>query len=594
MRRGAIVATSMAAAISASMLVLQGAQSPGPVEAVERAKQAKQAEQAEQAGQAGQAARRRALYGDLHLHTAFSFDSYAMIGNTDVTPDVAYRFARGEPISVFGRTVRRRWALDFMAITDHPENLGSARTAHDPGSRFSRTPLGQRVARIGGDPKAALVAALENLRGEVDRETFLSSWQEEIDAANRHYKPGTFTTFIGYEWASQAVSETYETTRAIHRNVIFSGASAPLPFTTFESKDPEDLWSYLERTRADARYGDVLAITNHPTASQGLAYAWENNRGTPIDRTYALRRALNEPLSEMANPGGDHESAREVSPDDRWLPFSRRWPRANVIWPGGTIRDAWGRGLIAHHRFGANPFAFGIVGSTDSHTGLSISQGASIEAPDTESAASSADAKVWPPTYDNVPGPLTGVWAEDNTREAIFAAFRRKEVFATSGPRIKLRLFGGWTYEASLFDKADWPKAAYAEGVAMGSDLPPRSGDARTPRFLIWAEKSPEGALAGAQMIKLSLVGDRYVEKIFDLTANQNTTGHSLRLFWEDPDFDAAVPAVYYVRVLETPTPLQGRVFNKNPQYDLPANVPRTTQERGWSSPVWYWPANRK
>jgi hypothetical protein len=596
LQRGAIAALLVAAA---SVLVLTGAASPR-ADARAGARNAEAVSQSPgSSARAEQAGRRRALYGDLHLHTAFSFDSYAMIGNTDVTPDVAYRFARGEPIKVFGRTLRRRWPLDFMAITDHPENLGSARTAGDPASAFSRTPLGRRVAAIGGDPKSALVAALENLRGEVDRDTFLSSWQEEIDAANRHYKPGTFTTFIGYEWASQAVSESYETTRAIHRNVIFSGGAAPLPFTTFESKDPEDLWSYLERTRAQAQYGDVLAITNHPTASQGLVYGWENNRGNPIDRTYATRRALNEPLSEMANPGGDHESAREVSPDDRWLPFRRRWTRPNAIWLGGTIRDAWGRGLEAYRRFGANPFGFGVVGSTDSHTGLSISQLSSIadadagaDAPNaTSSPSSSADAKVWPATYDNVPGPLTGVWAEDNTREAIFAAFRRKETFATSGPRMKLRLFGGWTYRASLFAHADWPKAAYAEGVAMGGDLPPQPPgpeDARTPRFLIWAEKSPEGnGLESAQMIKLSLVGDRYVETIFDLAG---AAGNSLSVVWEDPRFDPAVPAVYYLRVLEEPTPVRATVFDRNTQYGLPANFPRTTQERGWTSPIWYWP----
>jgi hypothetical protein len=515
------------------------------------------------------AAQRKPFFGDLHLHTTFSFDSNAMLDNREVTPDLAYQFARGLPVTIFGRRIQRGRALDFLAVTDHTENLGLAYSLKDPASPLQQTEVARLLREVKDDGDAGYRATVEAYKREVDHGTFVKSWAEEIAAANRNYKPGEFTTFIGYEWASETL--TNADPHPIHRNVIFSGANAPLPFTTFDSKDPEDLWTYLERSRAE--YGDVLAIVNHPLGTP--AFRLTTFAGKPFERAYADRRLLNEPLAEIANGADDHDSSVEASPQDRWLAFRFEDPKAVT----GGVREALSQGLKVQARLGVNPFQFGVVGTSDNHTGLT-SEEPLIIAPKPFSGAAF--------TFDSTYSSLTGVWAEENSRESIFAALRRREVFATSGPHIQLRFFGGWNYLSSLLSKRDWPERAYAQGTPMGGRLGPRPLGATSPRFIIWAQHAPEGApLARAQVIKLSLSGDRYHEQLYDVALKPNRRGSDFVLVWEDPAFDPRSPAVYYLRVLEVETPRRRTLFGTDGRL-IPGDWPATSQERAWSSPIWY------
>jgi len=537
-----------------------------------------------------QGVKRNAYFGDLHLHTAYSFDAYLGRG-TRVTPDDAYRFARGEPIQVHGQTIRRTWPLDFLAVTDHGENLGLGAALQDPDSAASRSALGRRLRealaskawRKTADPsqhdyEVPLDLILQVYGVALDAESSAKAWQASIAAAKRNYKPGSFTTLIGFEWASETTSGV-TTSRRIHRNVIFGGAEAPPPFTTLQSKNAEDLWTYLESARA--RGLEVLAITNHPTSSKGLSFALTDDAGRPLNRETAQRRAQNEPLAEIKTAVTEHDSAPSISPTDAFLD---EHGAAGPDGGGATVRGALGRGLLLRDGLGVNPFQIGVVGSTDGHTGLSISGPNAVQI---VGAGRGAD---WPRSYDEVPGPLTGVWAEANTRGAIFAALKRREVFATSGPRIRVRLFGGWDYRTAPGRGSAWAQEAYASGAPMGGVLPPRPRDKRAPRFLIWAEGAPDGALLSrAQIIKLSYADGRILERIFEVVSAGEARGaRTLSAMWQDPGFDPAVDALYYLRVLEVPTPRLRVVFGRYPRMNPPANWSATTQQRAWSSPIWY------
>jgi hypothetical protein len=578
------------------------------------------------------ASQRQALFGDLHLHTTQSFDAYVMLG-TRVTPDEAYRFAKGETVTVLGQPVRRAEPLDFLAVTDHSENMGVFNSLDDANSELSRSAIGQKVKKDG--PKAfwdviKLTMGGKSLPVSDTKPLIASAWQREIDAANHNYQPGKFTTFIAYEWSSMP-SGKYN----LHRNVIFSGDKAPLPFSSLDSNKPEDLWTYLESVRK-AGY-EALAIPHNANASNGLMYDWVDSYGRPIDEAYALRRAANEPLSEISQNKGQSETHPALSPNDEFANFevfdhlliggTKSDP------PGSYVRDAYGRGLTIEHKVGVNPYKFGVVGASDFHNGLSTSAenayGGSI---------GGIDPKQPPPedelakTYsgDGAPdqsletilfasGNLTGVWAEENTRESIYAALRRKETFATSGTRLQLRFFGGWDYAPGLLKSSDWVRQAYAAGVPLGGDLPARPASSKAPSFIISALKDPNGAnLDRAQVIKVWLDGEKYQEKIFDValsdrrkvdaktgrapplrnTVNLKTASYTnsvgatqFSTVWTDPEFNSSAAAVYYLRVIEIATPRWSTILAVRRHSALPATVPASVQERGWSSPIWYSPA---
>lgn len=598
------------------------------------------------------------FFGELHLHTSLSLDAWGYV--TKLLPADAYRFGRGDTVMVPSAQVakeqglsggqdvaaKRAWALDFMAVTDHSESVGTLVPLDDPNSSFATSEVGKKIL---AEPLLGHRLMIQSRYGKAvlppqmkDAKVISDAWELTKKAANDYYQPGKFTTFIGYEWSSMPDGKN------LHRNVIFNADQAPLPFTADESNRPEDLWSYLESVRA--RGIDVIAIPHNGNASGGLMFDWNMSDGRPIDEAYALRRALNEPVAEIVQIKGQSDTLPVLSPNDEFASFEifdRLLGPAGLpgIPPGSYIRDAFGRGLLIQSRVGANPFKYGLVGSSDIHNALSTSDESasaggqfgidpSTMLPRGEKARASlgmrppAAPDAQPPTraaeaermsiLERSSGGLTGVWAHENTRDAIFAALKRKETFATSGPRIRVRMFGGWNFERDLLKRKQWVTQAYALGVPMGADLPMKPKNASRPQLVVEASRDPEGAnLDRIQIIKVWLDGAEYKEKIFDVavagsrkidasthrappvgtTVNLQTATYENRIgapvlnaVWSDPVFDAKQPAVYYARVLEIPTPRWSTQLAVKNNLPIPADVPASIQERAWSSPIWFSP----
>ena len=546
---------------------------------------------------------RNAYFGDLHLHTVYSFDAYVLLG-AKANPWDAYRFARGEEVNYLGHRVRRDEPLDFLAVTDHSENIGVMNELDDPNSALSKSEIGQRIKK---DPTQAfwevvkLFTSGQPLPGVDAKAVSQSAWQREIDAANQNYVPGKFTTFIGYEWSSMP-----EGKYNLHRNVIFSGDKAPFPFSSVDSRRPEDLWSYLEKARAQGV--QAIAIPHNGNASGGLMYDWVDSDGKPIDQAYAERRALNEPLTEISQNKGQSETHPTLSSSDEFANFEVfdrlliGSEKSEVH--GSYVREAYGRGLVINQRVGANPYKYGVTGGSDFHNAFSTSSekqytgsvggiGAEEDAPNAQQAQTILGGQVSreAPLAMLITGSgnLTGVWAEENTRESIFDALRRKETFATSGTKIKLRFFGGWNYDKKLLAKTSWVQTAYSQGAPMGGDLPAKPSATAKPRFVVWTIKDPNGVnLDRAQVVKVWLKDGGYDEKVFDVAKSKGAT--ELSTVWEDPEFDPKVPAVYYLRVLETPTKRWSTLLAEKRGLAPPKDQPKTIQERAWSSPIWYAP----
>ena len=577
---------------------------------------------------------REAYYGDLHLHTAYSFDAYMLFG-AKAGPEEAYRFARGEEVDYLGEKVKRHEPLDFLAVTDHSENIGVFNTLDDPNSELSKSEIGQEVLKDRAKAFWKVVSFQTNgkgLPGVNTKAVTDSAWQREIDAANSNYQPGKFTTFIAYEWTAMPDGQN------LHRNVIFKGDKAPNPFTAIDSVKPEDLWHFLDKTRKDGF--EALAIPHNANASNGLMYDWLDSNGRPIDQAYAELRAANEPLSEISQNKGSSETHPSLSPNDEFANFEFYDhllvnPAKKSKPEGSYVRDALGRGLEIARRAGSvNPYKDGIIGASDFHNGLSDSaENAFVgtfgaidpSKPLPDIAQYQQKFKDLIPTankdifYENGSGNLTGAWAEQNTRESLYNAFRRKETFATSGTRLKFRFFGGWDFNNGILKDKEWVKAAYAKGVPMGGDLAAKPANAKAPKFVVWGLKDPNGAnLDRVQVVKIWLHEGRHVEKVFDVALSngrkpdpktgkaqavgstvdlkaatyQNTIGATeLATVWTDPEFNAGAPAVYYLRVLEIPTPRWSTILSVKRGVPLPENVPGAIQERGWSSPIWYTPA---
>lgn len=585
---------------------------------------------------------RNAYFGDLHLHTNYSFDAYILFG-AKVDPEGAYRFGRGDTVSYLGEDIHRSTPpLDFLAVTDHSENIGVFNTLEDPNSPLSRSELGKEVKAQGPAAFAKLIPFQTGSGGKLPgvdvSATAQSAWEREVAAANRYYEPGKFTTFIAYEWTAMIDGAN------LHRNVIFRGDKAPNPFTSAHSAKPEDLWSFLHVIRKQGY--EALAIPHNSNASNGLMFDWVDSRGRPIDQAYAELRAANEPLAEISQNKGASETIAALSPNDEFANFELYdhllVSATQKSKPEGSyVRDALGRGLVLEERTaGVNPFKYGVVGASDFHNGLSDSaENAFVgtygaidptkKLPEADAytkgmrdfrkSAGLTDAQLDYSFYENGSGNLTGVWAEQNTRESIYDALRRKETFATSGTRLKFRFFGSWDLPADLTKRKDWVTNAYRSAVPMGGDLPAKPAQVAAPSFAIWAVKDPNGAnLDRVQVVKLWRENGKHVEKIFDValsngrkvdaktgkapavgsTVNLQTATYknsigatSLATVWRDPEFDASRPAVYYLRVLEIPTPRWSTILTVKRRQPLRTDVPATVQERGWSSPIWYTPA---
>lgn len=544
---------------------------------------------------------RHVYYGDLHLHTSFSTDAVFLLGRVGIGLDDAYRFARGEAVEYAGQPLKRAEPLDFIAVTDHAEQMGLGRRLFEGKGPLEASELGRKL-RAGGRATPAEVGALfhskQPIPGVDVRPILVDAWQQQKDAVARYYAPGVFTTFLAYEWSSSPDMQN------LHRNVIFRGTDAPLPFSSADSPRPEDLWTYLEENRA--RGVEALAIPHNADVSNGVMYALEDSDRKPIDAHYARRRALNEPLGEIYQSKGQSETHPLLSPPDELARFelfeylmgTQRIGRVS----GSYFREAWGRGLAVEAKTGENPFAFGVVGATDLHNGLADTRESTYRGPGLAGnvpkeevvvlLGQSPDPNPVIPIVATGSGGLTGIWAEENTRESLYAGLRRRETFATSGTRIALRAFGGWDYASNLLANARWVDVAQRSGVAMGGTLPNPPKGARAPRIAVLAQMDPKGAkLERIQVIKVWLADDGPAEKVFDAAVAVEGAS-SLQSVWTDPAFEPARSALYYVRVLEVATPRWSTMLADSMKLARPASHPAMIQERAWSSPIWYRPVS--
>jgi len=580
----------------------------------------------------------RVLWGDTHLHTAVSVDAGTMcrVGQED-----AYRFARGEEITTtHGLRARLSRPLDFLVIADHAEMYGLMPQLLSGDPEILSTENGRRwyEALTSGDADTAFATAMEivrSLSGDVppiESDTAVrSAWQAYTALADRYNEPGRFTALIGYEWTAIGGYN-------LHRNVIFRGdasvADRTVPFSQFDSKNPEDLWRHL--AEFEQRTGsEVLAIPHNGNLSNGRMFTVETFDGQPLTRDLAAMRIRYEPLVEVTQIKGDGETHPLLSPNDEFANFDT-WDRSNL---NGTeakkpemlqweyARQALRTGLALEAKLGVNPYKFGMIGSTDSHTAL-----AAVEEENFFGKHSGVEPEPhrWEHVVIEAPDPAftvmgwqqaaagyAAVWAQENTREAIFDAMMRKETYATTGSRMIVRFFGGWEFTAADAASRLPAGAGYAKGVPMGGDLTAATSG-KKPSFLVAAMKDPySGNLDRIQIVKgwLDAKGETQ-EKVYDVVWSgdrkpgsngklppvgntvdvtnatwTNTIGApELIAVWTDPQFDPKQRAFYYARVIEIPTPRWTAYEAKRFGITMSPEVPMTTQERAYTSPIWYTP----
>jgi len=584
----------------------------------------------------------RVFWGDTHLHTAYSTDA-GMIGCT-LGPDEAYRFARGEMVVASGGVrARLQRPLDFLVVADHAENLGLAPMIAESDPELLRTEFGKKMHELvrSGDPMGAYalwgsyMSKREDPLSGKDALT-QSIWERITASAEKYNQPGAFTAFIGFEWTSSPGGNN------LHRNVVFRGdkqqADLVLPFSNYDSTDPEDLWKWM--AAYEAKSGDrVLAIPHNGNLSNGLMFDMVTliDRRA-LDRDYAERRMRWQPIYEVTQIKGDGETHPLLSPNDEFADYGT-WDRGSfgAAKDPGMInreyaREALKQGLALEKKLGANPFKFGMIGSTDAHTGLATTQEdnffgkATPMEPGTEAryddkitgiidAPDGRDFAIR--HYKALASGLAAVWATENTREALFDAMKRKEVYATTGTRMTVRVFAGWDFAADEVDRPDFAATGYARGVPMGGDLGSAPAGA-SPRFMVRALRDPDGAnLDRIQIVKGWLEADGSLkEKVYDVVwagdrrpgsdgrlppvgntvqgaRYTNSVGSALLMgYWQDPDFDPSERAVYYVRVLEIPTPTwlaYDKAFYGD-KIQLPADAVMVHQERAYTSPIWFTP----
>ncbi len=592
---------------------------------------------------AGRAYPAAPLWGEQHLHTSWSPDAIA--AGTRVDPDQALRYAKGEEItSSTGLPVRLSRPYDWIVVTDHSDALGimAGVLAGDPNlladPKLKEWNVGMNA---GGEAATAVVMEMITLQGlgqlpdaVTDQDTQFDMWRMMTDIVEGHDDPGTFSAMIGYEWTSN-----YGGGNNLHRNVIYrdgkSLADRVRPLTTFDTEIPNELWDWMAAYEKETG-GRVLAIPHNGNLSNGLMFSTETPDGKPIDAEWAMQRNRWEPLYEITQSKGTSEQHPSLAPSDEFADFEI-WDKGNLnVVPKepGMIereyaREALKNGLALKTEFGVNPFKFGLVGSTDDHTGVSSAEENNFfgkfpaSEPSPERSTGNAfdfegrTVKDWQLGASG----LTAVWATENTRAAIWDAMKRKEVYGTTGPRIGVRLFGGWDFGDQDAQSRNPAARGYGKGVPMGGDLAPSDDPNAAPRFLVAAIKDPfSGNLDRIQIVKgwLDAAGMPQ-EKIYDVVwagdrvpdadgklppvgdtvdvANAtwtNTIGApELITVWEDPDFDPSASAFYYARVLEIPTP---RWTAYDAAYFEDAafgpEVPMKLVERAYTSPIWYTPSN--
>jgi hypothetical protein len=590
----------------------------------------------------------RVFWGDTHLHTGLSMDAGlfgARLGLED-----AYRFARGEEVMASsGQPVRLGRPLDWLVIADHSDGMGffNDLAAGDPDIlKYDQAKPWYEGLQAGGEASANAALSLIGTfsQGEIDPEmmaeyapggrTYASIWEKVVDAAEQFNEPGRFTAFIGFEWTSLDAGNN------LHRNVIFREGAAKagqvVPYTTqapVGSTDPLDLYRYLENYEAKTG-GSALALAHNGNLSNGIMFPVDKQfTGRKIDQNYVEKRARWEPMYEVTQIKGDGEAHPFLSPDDEFADYET-WDvgnldlsaaKTNDMLKGEYAREALKNGLLLEKKFGTNPYKFGLVGSTDSHTGLVAVEeenffGKATNAEPSPGRMAHPFAKTENGAfqgYQLVASGYTGVWAEENTREAIWDAMARKEVYGTTGPRILVRFFGGWDYTDSDLNSRAPAFRGYEKGVPMGGDLRQRESDG-APTFMVYALRDAVGAnLDRIQIVKgwLDRKGATH-EKVYDVAwsagrapgpdgalppvgntvdienANwTNTIGASeLATVWTDPEFDPEQPAFYYARVLEIPTPRWVVYDAFRFGIEIPEGAETTHQERAYTAPIWYTP----
>ncbi len=594
---------------------------------------------------------RNAYFGELHLHTTYSMD--ANVFGTTIDPRGAYRFAKGEEMEVGMTGLKQRIAapLDFAAVTDHAEGIGMVAQCHTPGSGsyWSLECIGTRYKVLlvfprlfnanvqSGATPARYPAGACGDEGKLCVKAAPSVWEDIQSAANEHYQPGKFSTFIGFEYSPTLVGGGM-----LHRNVIFRGAK--VPETVFGAADgfAEDLLRWLEARCSEPC--QALSIPHNPNFSWGLMFGDSNANATPLTKENLLLRAKYENLVEIFQAKGSSECARGVGSSDEECGFENLFPACkpgedaidpktgthaiHCVTPNDMVRTVLRRGLSEERKWGFNPFKLGFVGATDNHNGLSgdttesTYKGHGAPNDSTPELRLGIETNIVSKTLGLAitglnPGGLTGVWAERNTREDIWDGLKRRESWGTSGTRVRLRFFGGFGWPANLHQQPDMIKTAYASGVPMGGDLYAAPAG-KPPAFVVWATRDAKSApLQRLQIVKGWVEGDTTKEAVYDVACSDNIQpdpkthrcadngarvnlkdcsisadkgASELAATWVDPDFRADRAAFYYLRVLENPV-------CRYSQYDAlklgvahPAGFPATIQERAWSSPIWYSP----
>lgn len=572
------------------------------------------------------------LWGDTHVHTSNSVDAYAY-GNTTADPDTAYRFARGLPVlhPATRQRVRIDRPLDFLVVADHAEMLQLQERLAAGDAAWLGKATAEELASLGRDNPRGLFTEVtrivtggrQDILEDFHRPELLgTSWSQQVEAAERHNEPGKFTALIGWEWSPGPGGAN------LHR-VVFTTADADtaqrfLPLSYYDTIRPEDLWQWLENT-SSLTGADFVAIPHNSNLSDGRMFDLVDSEGRPITADYARTRMRWEPVMEITQTKGSSETAPVLAPED---PFADHEIR-NVLLSGAVTpisagsyaRPALKRGLQLEQQTGVNPYQFGVIGSTDSHTGLVSVQESNHYG---KLAVDSLPEQRLTPTpggfdpWRTSASGLAAVWATANSREAIASAFQRREVYATSGPRIALRFFGGFSFEAGDAKAEDIAGVGYTKGVPMGADLTAAPAG-QSPRFLIDVHRDPQSAaLDRVQVVKgwvdtagqsheiihdVAWSGERQPDSngrvpalpstVDSATASWSDSTGSARLsvVWEDPQFDPAQQAFYYLRALEIETP-RHQVYDAVALGIDPASTgwPLTIQERAWSSPIWYTP----
>lgn len=575
-----------------------------------------------------EAQERHAFFGQTHQHTSWSLDAY-IIGNMVTGPEEAYQYSMGEVVKhPAGYDVQIKTPLDFQGVTDHSEYVGVVRLANDPTSPISKLPVAAKlkVTKDNGPMKifqwmAGSLGSGKPIKELLDPKLTGSVWNENTAIAEKYNKPGQFTTFCAYEWTSMPNNQN------MHRNVFFKDCSKlpDAPFTAIDSDHPEDLWNWMDGQRKVGN--EVLAISHNANLSNGIMFPTDvDSKGNPLDAAWAQQRMTNEPLTEIKQVKGTSETHPDLSPNDEFANYEIMnyligLENSTAKLHGGYTREAYQNGLAMLAARGYNPYKFGVVGAGDSHnTVTAYAQsnffGAHGAVDATPAARLAGKVESGMNILQTGTSGLTVVWAEENTRDSIFAAMQRKEVYGTSGVRIQVRMFGGWDYDKGLLSKADWTQLAYAGGVSMGGDLPAAEGKA--PSFVVAAVKDPaDGNLDRIQIIKGWTRDGQLFEKVFDVAWSgdrvpDSVTGKlppvgstvditkatytndigsvELKTVWTDPEFDPGLHAFYYARVLQIPTPRWSTYDAARLGILPPSNVPATVQERAWTTPIWYTP----